>query len=220
MKTSSIIVVVGALGAIGLSLLLLQDGDEGLTPPSGPTPAQGSAQGLTPSSGSTPRATGSSGPSGSSAMPQGSDGRPSATSPDPQSPTSPRAPMPQAVAAPPSAGGAMGPEADRVAAAAAGSSASAGKGGDPRVVEALNTARQHPRKEERLSALRWLGENAGPEQFDALQQIQIKDPSPEVRTAAELAVNTMRERHTNSEWPGVPKDARPQDYMRNVPPPP
>jgi HEAT repeat protein len=102
----------------------------------------------------------------------------------------------------------------------AGSSATAGKGSDPRVVEALTTARQHPREDERLGAVRWLGDNAGPEQFDALQQIQINDPSPEVRRAAETAVNTVRERYSNSEWPGVPKNANPQDYMRNVPPPP
>jgi hypothetical protein len=80
----------------------------------------------------------------------------------------------------------------------------------------LEVARQAERVDDRINALRWLGENGETRLFDALQDIQINDPSPEVRAAAELAVNTLRRRRANDPWPGVTPKADPQDYMRGV----
>jgi hypothetical protein len=91
-----------------------------------------------------------------------------------------------------------------------------GAGAASEVAKVLEVARQAPREDERINALRWLGENGTPAQFEALQEIQINDPSPVVRKSAELAVNTLRSRGATEEWPGVTPTKDPQDYMRGV----
>jgi hypothetical protein len=97
------------------------------------------------------------------------------------------------------------------AAGAVGATAQTGE-----VQKVLDLARRAERVDDRINAVRWLGENGTPQQFDALQDIQINDPSPEVRAAAEAAVNTLRTRRSNDAWPGVTPKADPQDYMRGV----
>jgi HEAT repeat protein len=102
-------------------------------------------------------------------------------------------------------------------AAEAGSTGAAGVAGQrSQVDKVLEAARKAERPDDRINAVRWLGDNGTAEQFDALQDIQINDPSPEVRAAAELAVNTLRTRRANDAWPGVTPKKDPQDYMRSI----
>lgn len=88
------------------------------------------------------------------------------------------------------------------------------------VEQKLTVARQSADEAERLRAVKWLGEHADVHQFDALQQIQMNDPDAEVRRAAEAAVNALRVRHADKPWPGIPQDADPRDYMRDMDEPP
>ncbi len=88
------------------------------------------------------------------------------------------------------------------------------------VQQKLTVARQSPDESERLRAVKWLGEHADVYQFDALQQIQMNDPDPAVRQAAETAVNALRVRHADKPWPNIPQNADPRDYMRDVGEPP
>jgi hypothetical protein len=91
---------------------------------------------------------------------------------------------------------------------------------DTDVVKRLEVSRRATTEEERIRALHWLADHADPRHFDALQQIQISDPSPEVRKAAEAAVTALLLRHRDSPWPGVTPVDDPQGYMRDVPAPP
>lgn len=84
---------------------------------------------------------------------------------------------------------------------------------------AFATARGDRDPQRRVEALRWLGEYARQEHLDALQQIQIQDPAPEVRSAAEQAVNTLMARFMDQPWPGVAQGENPLDYMKDVPDP-
>lgn len=85
--------------------------------------------------------------------------------------------------------------------------------------QALNTARQHTDPQQRIEALQFLGEHALQEHLQTLQQIQIQDPAPEVRRAAEEAANTLMARFMGQPWPGVPSGEDPLGYMRGGPSP-
>jgi len=83
----------------------------------------------------------------------------------------------------------------------------------------LELSRRGLKEEDRLEALRWLAQHAEPRHFEAIQEIQINGSTPAVRMAAEEALNTLRVRHAESQWPGIePTD--PQSYMRDAPSPP
>jgi hypothetical protein len=84
----------------------------------------------------------------------------------------------------------------------------------------LKVAQQSSDETERLRAVKWLGAHADLYQFEVLQQIQMNDPDAQVRQAAEAAVNELRVRHADKEWPDIPRNADPRDYMRGVPEPP
>jgi hypothetical protein len=90
----------------------------------------------------------------------------------------------------------------------------------PEVEEKLNVARQSADETARLSAVKWLGAHGDVHQFEALQQIQMNDPDEKVRQAAEAAANELRVRHADKQWPDIPKNADPRDYMRDVAEPP
>jgi hypothetical protein len=81
----------------------------------------------------------------------------------------------------------------------------------------LQVAQQSSDDSGRLRAVKWLGEHADLYQFEALQQIQMSDPDEQVRQAAEAAANELRVRHADKEWPNVPRNADPRDYMRKAP---
>jgi len=81
----------------------------------------------------------------------------------------------------------------------------------------LQVAQQSADESERLRAVKWLGAHADLYQFEALQQIQMNDPDAQVRQAAEAAVNELRVRHADKEWPNVPRNADPRAYMRKEP---
>jgi hypothetical protein len=87
------------------------------------------------------------------------------------------------------------------------------------IESALATARQDTPPQQRIEALRWLGQNATPEHFDALIQIQIQAPTPELRREAEAAVNALTSRFLHHPWPGVPQNQDPFEYMRDAPAP-
>jgi hypothetical protein len=88
------------------------------------------------------------------------------------------------------------------------------------VEQKLTVARQSADEVERLSAVKWLGQHGDVHQLEALQQIQMNDPDAKVRQAAEVAANELRTRHADKPWPGVPQNADPRDYMRDVAEPP
>lgn len=90
---------------------------------------------------------------------------------------------------------------------------------DSDLEEALATARQDTDPQRRIEALRFLGEHAAQTHLDALQQIQARDPVPEVRRAAEAAVHLLMARFTGQPWPELPSTGRPHDYMRALSPP-
>lgn len=85
--------------------------------------------------------------------------------------------------------------------------------------EALATARHDTKPQQRIEALQFLGEYARQEHLDALQQIQLQDPAPEVRRAAETAVHNLLARFTGQPWPGITSEENPFDYMKRVPSP-
>lgn len=88
-----------------------------------------------------------------------------------------------------------------------------------RIAEMLAVAQRAPSTEERLDAVRWLGRNGSPAQFDALLAIQIHDPDAAVRRAAEASSNELRSRHAHQPWPGVQTPADPFGYMDEEPHP-
>ncbi|HEX8819041.1 MAG TPA: HEAT repeat domain-containing protein [Archangium sp.] len=75
--------------------------------------------------------------------------------------------------------------------------------------EALATARQDATPQQRIKALQFLGEHARQQHLEALQQIQIQDPSPEVRRAAEAAVHLLLARFAGQPWPAIPSVENP-----------
>ncbi len=89
----------------------------------------------------------------------------------------------------------------------------------PGVEEALTAARQEMEPQRRVEALRFLGEHALQKHLNALQQIQIQDPAPEVRRAAEDAIHALMARFICQPWPGVPRQEDPFGYMRTDPSP-
>jgi HEAT repeat protein len=84
------------------------------------------------------------------------------------------------------------------------------------IEEAFITARQDSAPQRRLEALRFLGEHALPKDLDALQQIQIQDPAPEVRRAAEEATQLLMARFSGQPWPGIPSGHNPSSYMKET----
>lgn len=199
MKAPGIIMLVGGLVALALlGLTRLQSSE----PASEPAPA--SAVDNRTSAAAPQRAPGlpPSQPAPAAPPPQA----PSAAEPAPTAPAEP--PTPQAVAAEP--------------APAAETARPAAPVPPPVPVEVqrrLTVAQQSADESERLRAVKWLGEHAGVPQFEALQQIQMNDPDPQVRRAAEDATNLLRVRLAEEEWPGVPRNRDPRDYMRGVPEP-
>lgn len=79
--------------------------------------------------------------------------------------------------------------------------------------DAFTTALQDTTSQRRIEALRFLGEHASQGDLEALQRIQIQDPSPEVRRAAEEAVHLLMRRFSGQPWPGIPSGKHPFDYM-------
>lgn len=207
MKASGIITVVGGVGALlllGFMVALRGDAPEPMRPPaSGPRVASSSSSTVVEDS--APR--GAFMPSPTLGTIHAGQGAAPGPSPAPAQPG-----LPNAAGSSEGTGESAQARANTVGAAgAAGAAGSASE-----VDKALELARRASREDDRINALRWLGQNAAPQQFDAMLDIQINDPSPEVRTAAELAVNELRRRLANETWPGVTPKADPQDYMRGV----
>jgi hypothetical protein len=209
MKSSGVITLVGGVGALALlGLSLVLRGDEPETPARPGVSSSRAGAGSPSARGAAPRlADAPSSVAGGTAA------------------ANPGTPRPPAALAPPGSTTGMSPSGGAEAAAQApgpeGSAVGqAGTGSGPaqasEVEKTLEVARKAPREDERINALRWLGANATPAQFEALQDIQIHDSSPEVRKAAELAANELRTRRAQEAWPGVTPKTDPQDYMRGV----
>jgi hypothetical protein len=217
MKASGIITVLGGVGALALlGLMVVMGGDatEPVRPPISEARVDSSSS---PSPGDSTRR----GTANPAQVPGMANSRPGAAL-DPSSGAAQRASPSTANAsgsgvapaqAQPGAAGAG----ETGAAGETGSTGAVGSPGQPSEVEkVLEVARKGERPDDRINALRWLGDNGTTQQFDALQNIQINDPSPEVRAAAELAVNALRARRANDSWPGVTPTKDPQDYMRKA----
>ena len=222
MKASGIITVLGGVGALMLLGLMVVMGGEESEPVRAPV---SESRPGTPASESVPRGRAGTASQAAGTVPS----RPDMTKVRPSSESTARPSL--SPASPGGGGTASAPAqpgmAGRVGTVDAPGAADApGVGGAPgaavpagqpsEVDKVLEVARRAPREDERLNAVRWLGENGAPQQFDALQDIQINDPSPQVRKAAELAVNTLRERRAKEPFPGVTPKKDPQDYMRDV----
>ena len=212
MKASGIITVLGGVGALmllGLMVVMGGDEQEPVRPPVSESRA-GTASRAAGTGPSRPGMTAQPSPS-STARPSTSPGSPAGGGTAASAPA-----QPGTAGTAGTAGAVDGP----------GAAAAPGVGGEPGAAvpagqpseadKVLEVARRAPREDDRLNAVRWLGEHGAPQQFDALQDIQINDPSPQVRKAAELAVNTLRERRANEPFPGVTPKKDPQDYMRDV----
>jgi hypothetical protein len=201
-KATGIIIVAGAAGAlalIGLALLPSSTPSESSARPSKP-------EARAPSSASTPPSATPGDSPGTHTRP----GEPPPTS-EPLAATkesAPRgeAPLPSPQGSPPPAD-AQDPRS---------ASAPAREGANAAVVDRLDISRKARTEEERIRALEWLANNAELEHFDAIQDIQINDPSPEVRKAAEAAVSAVLRRHRDSHFPQERVEKDPQGYMRDV----
>jgi hypothetical protein len=206
MKASGIITVAGGVGALvllGLMIALRGDAPEPIRPPAS-GPRAGSSSPMAAEGASSRRAALPSPTLGTVPRAQGAAPRAGSTPAQPALPTGPGASEDTGESAQAQAG-------------AAGTAGTAGAAGTVSEVDkALELARTAPREDDRINALRWLGENAAPQQFEAMQDIQIHDPSPAVRQAAEAAVNELRRRRANDAWPGVTPTTDPQDYMRGI----
>lgn len=208
-KASGVIVVVGGVGALallGLAAVLRPEAPEALPSVSGvrgPSSPPASRPGERPPGGKLPVDP------GAALQAEGSVHR--NTAPQDPAPPDPNAVLPSS--GPP-------PEPSQAGSPPPGASGASGAGARTRVDEMVDLARQASREEDRVAAVRWLGENAETRYFDVLQDIQINDPSPAVRKAAEGAVNELRTRNAGAKWPGVTPVEDPQGYMRNVSPAP
>ncbi len=226
MKASGIIAVLGGVGALALlGLMVVMGGDapEPVRPPVSELRAGASASRSAEGTAGGRVATGSQAPGTAPSRP-GAAPRPSSEGAQPAqaSATGPAGSGEASAQARTDVAGGVG-QAGAAGAVEPGPEGGAGTSGavgaagpSSEVAEVLEVARRAEREDDRINAVRWLGENGAPQQFDALQDIQIHDPSPQVRAAAEVAVNTLRTRRANEAWPGVTPKADPQDYMRGV----
>jgi hypothetical protein len=196
MKAPGVIAIAGGMGALALlGLMMLQRSE----PASDPAPAL-AVDGRAPAAPSQQPVHGSPSPPPRASVPM----RPSQQAPAERPTPGAVEPWPAAAVEPASPAPPVAPSSPPVPA---------------EVERKLTVARQSADESERLRAVKWLGEHADLYQFEALQQIQMNDPDAEVRRAAEAAANELRVRHADKPWPGIPQNADPQDYMRDVPEP-
>lgn len=222
MKASGIITVLGGVGALVLLSLMVVMGGDAPEPVRSPISESRTGASASESSARGRAATASQATGTAPSRPE-----------MPGQPTSASTPRPSTSTGSPAGGGAASAQAQPGMAGAAGpvneagAAGARGEGGQPgtagtaagqlsEAAKVLEVAQRSPREDDRINALRWLGENGTPQQFDALQDIQINDPSLQVRAAAETAVNTLRERRAKEPFPGVKPQEDPQDYMRGV----